>query len=117
MNEAQDRAKMIADTIACLKYGWKIEKIGEAGGSMILCGPFPIHMRWYYFCDNGGEFNVGLINDHDAMRPVPYTNHHLMLDGGTMAYRIAMVLHGEAIDYSWRGEFLLDSIKELRQAA
>lgn len=119
-DQTQARAKMIADTVACLKYGWNVRKIGEAGGSIILCDESR-HERlvptydWIYLCDNGGEFNVGRIN-HGAPVSVAYTgsSYFDLLDGGTMAYRMFCAIRGEEIDYEWRG---IDIIEDARKAA
>lgn len=104
------RHKLLADTLKCLHFGWKISKIGEANGAVIVCGGYP-NTDWYYICDNGGEFNVGRVNHDSEMRSVPYTSngYHNLLDGGTMAYRVSAVMREEEIDYAWSGDFLLEA--------
>lgn len=117
--EATARQALIAETVACLAYGWHIRKIGEANSSVILCDESR-HDRlvpsyeWIYLCDNGGEFNVGRINQVPTFS-VAYTDGYgCKLDGGTMAYRVWAVLRGEEIDYDFR---CADIIEDAKKAA
>lgn len=100
---------MIADTIACLRLGWHIKAIGEANGSIILAD-----YGWFFLCDNGGEFNVGKINDDASMRSIPYTDlsYFDLLDGGTMAYRVFCAIRGEEIDYRFRCPEIIEARRE-----
>ena len=110
--EADARKKLLSDTVACLGYGWSYRKIGEINGQPILSDEsrqeriVPSY-DWIYICDNGGEFNVGRINMKD-MRSVPYSDGPIMVDAGTMAYRLACAIRGDEIDYSFDCSFLVE---------
>jgi hypothetical protein len=114
----EERKQVIAETVACLAHGWNMRKIGEINGSIILLDESR-HNRlvpsydWLYLCDNGGEFNVGTINKGSVVS-VPYTDYHTVLDGGTMAYRVACAIRGDEIDYSFR---LPEIVEDCRKAA
>lgn len=116
--EAQARQDLITETLSCLAYGWNMRKIGEANGAVILrdesrhdrlCPSYD----WIAFSDNGGEFNVSKINAGET-KSVPYTVWGGMLDGGTMAYRVACAIRGDGIDYEFRCD---DLIEDARKAA
>ena len=109
--DLEARQKLIADTVLCLGFGWHFRKIGEVGSSIILCDESR-HDRlvptydWLYLCDNGGEFNVGRVND--VPTSVAYTEFGSPLDGGTMAYRIWCAIKNEPIDYGFRCEDIIE---------
>ena len=67
--------------------------------------------RLWFICDNGGEFNVSPVNCHDEMRSVAYADHRGAVDPGTMAYRIAMVVRGEEIDWDFRWPELVEELR------
>lgn len=116
--ERKARNEMSADTLKCLHFGWGFKSIGEAGGAIILRDEsrhdrlVPSY-KWHAFSDNGGEFNVSEINGGET-KSVPYTDRFGMIDGGTMAYRVACAIRGDAVDYDFRCP---DLIEDARKAA
>jgi hypothetical protein len=73
--------------------------------------PGPGYVMWH-ITDNGGEYIVRPVNEpHLGPRGsdgVPYDDRTGLLDDGTMAYRIAMVIRGDEIDYDLRCRDLID---------
>lgn len=109
-----DRAKLLADTIACLSaYG--IQHAGQMRGSPIVAGHWPHTAYNYTVCDNGGEFHVHRINSSLPGSSVPYETTQGDMDAGTMAYRVQCVMRGERIDWSLR--FSAEEIEIMKEAA
>jgi len=67
--------------------------------------------------DNGGEFNVAKVNHEDTtLRSVPYVDRFGIVDAGTVAYRVAMVVKGEEIDWDARWPELVDVARETMES-
>lgn len=103
--ERAARAAMWRAMLECLG-AFDIRIRGHIGAETIIDARHNYQGDWWYVCDNGGELNVGRINDHDTMRSIAYDTRRGMTDGATMAYRVRCVIDGDEIDYarSYRDE-------------
>lgn len=100
---AGQRARYSAAVLRALRTEFDIDVVGHLHGEpLVRLGTHPHYYTSWYLCDNGGELNVGPVNRDDEMRPVAYCSFSARLDAGTVAYRVAAVLRGEAIDYDLR---------------
>jgi hypothetical protein len=96
LGRASNNERATARLLLALAYFWDIKKIGEANGTVIV----EYNNRWAFLNDNGGEINLGYINEND-LRSVPTTTNRGTLTAEVVAYRIAMTLKGEPVDYDY----------------
>jgi hypothetical protein len=92
-----------------LIWGYEVKTVGVILGSLVVHPKFGMGQPngmgdpgFWFITDNGGELNVERVNHADTLRSVPCTYFSMALDGSTMAYRVAMVLRGDEIDYEYR---------------
>jgi len=97
----KQRERINRETLAVMEKGYGLTPISEFRGAVYFTDG---RCRLWAVSDNGGELNVGLVNHDETMRSVAYTAWRLPLDGGTMAYRIAMVVQDWPINYDLRAE-------------
>lgn len=98
------RAKLSAQVLAILRRGYNITVRGSLPGrSTVYVDPGQAggYLLWS-IADNGGEFNVEKVNHLESMRSIPYVDRFGIVDAGTVAYRIAMVLRDQEIDWDFR---------------
>lgn len=89
-----------------LRRNWGTRTLGtlHGGQTIVVCGGYEQHYRWWAICDNGGELNVHEINRVGLQPPsVPYTQHGLLVPIGRLAWFCAMTICGEPIDYGYSG--------------
>ena len=113
--ETTDRAALLADTLACLKGGYRIEHVGSLRGSPVVADYWPHAACYYSVSDNGGEFHVHKLNSSSPGRSVAYDTTRGIMDAGTMAYRVQCVMRGENVD--WDIRFDPDEIEVMKKAA
>jgi hypothetical protein len=110
--EGTDRRNQLSfDVLAVLVNGYELRLLGKFPGNSSTVyvrtgapGNYAIHS----ICDNGGEFNVEPVNHGERMRSIPYVDRLGVVDAGTVAYRIAMVIKGEDIDWDARWPDLVE---------
>jgi hypothetical protein len=86
---------------------------GVAFGSEVWQAPFGARdgagsYAWWSLCDNGGEINVELVNDHGSMVSVAVPN--LPNTPMTLAVRIYWALRGVPIDYD---DFSMEELSDV----
>jgi hypothetical protein len=100
----EDRQRYENDVVVVLDKGYNITFAGALRGALLFSMNFRDDATRSYAImsvnDNGGEFGVGPVNGES--RYVPYTEHRRVINAATAAYRIAMAMRGESIDYSLR---------------
>ena len=104
---AENNAEATACCLLALNAFWSIRTIGSAAGTVIVEMPFVVggkhNYAWAFLNDNGGEINLGYINQAELyLTSVPTTDdHHYQLTAETVAYRIAMTLRGQPVEYDY----------------
>ncbi len=110
-----DREQFMKDTLECLKGGWHIEQLGVVREAPVVADCWPHKAAYYSICDNGGEFHVHELNSSNPGESVPYdVSSGLPVDAGTMAYRIALTMRGEKIE--WGVRFSQEEISIMKAA-
>ncbi len=98
--------RLSPETIYVLHRGWNIRFLGRLGTTDYFRPGFGVEDgragRMWGVCDNGGEWNVWPVNVEEEQRSVPYAAGGLTIDASTTAYRIALVIKGDDIDYGHR---------------
>jgi hypothetical protein len=96
--------RLWADILAVLCGGYGMRHVATVTGGQIVAERYTgteTGYRWWLLADNGGECRVQPINRETPDIPdVPLTNWGYGLDAGTLAYRIAMTIRGEPVDYT-----------------
>jgi len=98
----QTRAKLMTDVLVCLKSGYRIELVGSVRNCPVVADQWPHKAAYYSVGDNGGEIHVHELNSSDPGRSVAYETIDGNMNAGTMAYRVACVMHKEKIDWALR---------------
>jgi hypothetical protein len=100
------RARLTHHVTRILSRGFNLDIRGNFPGCETLfvqTGQDGGYALWS-ISDNGGEFNVEKVNLRETLRSIPYTSSRFgIVDAGTVAYRIAMVIRGKPID--WKATF------------
>ena len=99
------KEEFLRQTLACLAWGWGVKACGTLNGSVIVAQGYPYNDYWC-ICDNGGEFHAHKVNSREPGEAAPYSTHN-NVGPGTTAYRLAMIMQGEKIDWS---DFVCDDI-------
>lgn len=104
------RAQLTHHVTRILARGFNIDVRGNLPGGETLylnAGQAGGFMLWSV-SDNGGEFNVEKVNSN-VLTSIPYIGSRTgIVDAGTVAYRIAMVIKGQKIDWSATYPDLID---------
>lgn len=109
--EGSRREQMWYDMIACLGV-FNVKVRGRLGADLVVDrSPNMGTGDLWVIADNGGELNIERINYPLSMRSIPYSEHRVIRDGATMAYRVRCVLDGLAVDYSRSHKADLDNFK------
>ncbi len=113
----EQRAQLSRDVLFVLSRGYDLRILGSFDGGLT------VYVRTNYtddesnrytmwqIVDNGGEFNVAKVND-DVLRSMPYMERGRVVDAGTVAYRIAMAIRGENVDFGYRCPEILADLRE-----
>lgn len=127
------RAELTADVISVLRHGYDLQILGNLSGAFSVPGTLYVRTGYdlektlggdashnyamWEVSDNGGEFNVAKVNSPEPCRSVPYLGARIgLVDAGTVAYRIAMVIKGEPIDYDFTCPDVLETCREMDAA-
>jgi hypothetical protein len=101
---ASNNEEATARCLLALNAFWNIRTIGHVQHEVIAEMPFVVggkhNYAWVRLGDNGGEINVEYINSGDTVS-VPTTSNRCELTAETVAYRIAMTLKGEPVEYDY----------------
>ncbi len=102
-----------ADFWLVLDQGYRIRPHGSLRGStLVIWESVPHWNTLWMITDNGGELVVEKVNVPGSARDIPTTAHRIPLDGGTLAYRVAMVIQGELLDYRIDLADLADTLRD-----
>lgn len=99
------RAQLTHHVTRILSRGYNLDIRGNlpGGETLYVQSNYDGGYKLWSIVDNGGEFNVAKVNS-DTITSIPYTGAHTgIIDAGTTAYRIAMVIKGQMID--WEATF------------
>lgn len=97
----RDPARTTADILTALQGGWDIHVVGQWGGAVLVERRSGTHNKVWFLNDNGGEINLAPVNDEAPDRNVPVTAWRRPLHAATIAYRIAMTIQGQPVDYDY----------------
>lgn len=103
---AARRDQLSRDVISILRVAYEMSVWGcfpERDGAVYVQAGFEGGYDLWVVADNGGEFTVAKVNlESETQRDVPYVERGVPVDAGTVAYRIAMVVKGEPIEWDLR---------------
>lgn len=109
IESGEQRAQLTRDVVNVLRHCYDLKILGNLSGAFGVPGTLYVQTGYqddgrgyamWSITDNGGEFNVALVNHHETMRSMPYKDRFGIVDAGTVAYRIAMVIKGEEVDFN-----------------
>lgn len=83
-----------------LRRGWTVKTVGRWTGGGLIVEPSGAPHPYWSVTDNGGELVVGKINGEPG-RDVPTHWFGRPLSVWTVAYRVAMVIKGEPVDWQY----------------
>lgn len=93
------RAQLTRFVTQVLSRGYNMRIWGNLpeGDTLYVNAGQPGGYALWTISDNGGEFNVEKVNHSETLVSIPYIERGEIVDAGTVAYRIAMVIRGQKI--------------------
>lgn len=117
IESAEWRAELSRDVLLVLARGYDLSILGSLPGRetvYVRTGFVDCEGNRYAvwsITDNGGEFVVAKVNSPELPRSIPYLGSRCgIVDAGTTAYRIAMAIRGDKIDWDFRMPEIVEAL-------